>query len=183
VIELHGGRIQATSGGLTTGSEFVVWLPVLGPEGAGASQPASRPGTRPPPIETRRRRQVLVVDDHPEIGVSLARLLRALGHEVSTATTGLSALALADSFQPDCAILDISLPDMSGLELGRRLREKFPRERLLMIALTGFGDPRLQAECLGVGFDAHLVKPGDIHTLAELLGRDRPPDSLVGPQG
>jgi two-component system, OmpR family, response regulator len=80
---------------------------------------------------------------------------------------------LAESFQPDCAILDLSLPGMSGIELGRRLRKVFPRGRLTMIALTGFTGTDIREACLAAGFDEHLAKPGDIEKLAQLLGGDR----------
>ena len=129
--------------------------------------------TPPAPNQTLHQRRVLIVDDHDELGKSLSRLVRALGHEVEIAKDGPSALALAESFQPECAILDLSLPGMNGLELGRRLREAFPRERLCMIALTGFADEELREVCFTAGFDAYLVKPGDTATLAQLLGGNR----------
>lgn len=168
VIELHGGQIEATSDGLTTGSEFVIRLPVLVPEEAGDLQPAGPLSTLAAPIALRRRR-VLIVDDHDELRKSLARIVRTFGHEVALAKDGPSALALADSFQPDCAILDLSMPGMNGIELGRRLRKVFPRERLTMIALTGFTGTDLHEGCLAAGFDEHLTKPGEIHKLEQLL--------------
>jgi CheY-like chemotaxis protein len=99
--------------------------------------------------------------------------VRSFGHEVGIARDGPSALALAERFQPECAILDISLPGMNGIELGRRLREIFPRERLYMVALTGFADADIRERCLAGDFDAFLVKPGEIEKLAQLLGGDR----------
>jgi CheY-like chemotaxis protein len=62
---------------------------------------------------------------------------------------------------------------MNGIELGRRLREAFPRERLSLIALTGFADAAIRERCLAGDFDAFLVKPGEIDKLAQLLGGDR----------
>ena len=117
-------------------------------------------------------RKVLIVDDHDELGESLARVVRALGHEVALAKDGPSALVLAERFQPDCALLDLSLPGMNGMELGRQLRKTFPRERLCMIALTGFTGSDLREGCLAAGFDEQLTKPGDINRLAQLLGGD-----------
>jgi len=171
VVELHGGRIEAASAGLATGSEFSVRLPVLAPDEAGAPQPADRMRTAPAPI-ARYQRKVLIVDDHDEVGKSLARVVRSFGHEVVIAKDGPSALALAERFQPDCAILDLSLPGMNGLELGRRLRAVFPRERLYIIALTGFTGADIREGCLAAGFDEHLTKPGEIDKLAQLLGGD-----------
>ena len=174
VIELHGGHIEATSGGLTTGSEFVVRLPVLVPDEAGAAPPPGRMTTPPAPFALHQRK-VLIVDDHDELRKSLTRVVRTFGHEVVVAKDGPSALALARSFEPDCAIVDLALPGMNGIELGRRLREVFPRERLYMIALTGFIGADIREECRAAGFDAHLTKPGDLNKLAQLLG-GAPPD-------
>ena len=68
----------------------------------------------------------MIVDDHPEIRVSVSRLARIWGHEVAVAADGPAALALAEAFQPECAIVDLSMPGMNGIELGRRLRQRFP---------------------------------------------------------
>jgi len=115
----------------------------------------------------------LIVDDHDELRKSLVRVVRTFGHEVAVAKDGLSALALAETFQPDCAILDLSLPGINGIELGQRLRAVFPRKQLYLIALTGFTDEHIREACLDAGFDAQLTKPGDINLLAQLLGGGR----------
>jgi two-component system, sensor histidine kinase len=124
------------------------------------------------PIAAHRRR-VLIVDDHQEVGNSLARIVRTFGHEVAVARDGPSALALAKSFQPEYAILDLSLPGMNGIELGRRMRAVFPRDQLYMIALTGHTGADIREGCLAAGFDEHLTKPGEINKLEQLLGGDR----------
>ena len=172
VVELHRGQIEARSDGLTRGSEFVVRLPLLVLDEAGDQQHARQMRTLSAPI-TLHQRKVLIVDDHDEVRMSLARIVRSFGHEVALAKDGPSALVLAERFQPDCAMLDISMPGMSGMELGRRLRAVFPRERLYMIALTGFTGEDIREGCLAGGFDEHLTKPGDIHKLAQLLGGGR----------
>ena len=87
----------------------------------------------------------MIVDDHEEIRTSIARLARGWGHEVAVAADGSSALSLAEAFQPECAIVDISMPGMNGIELARRLRQRFPPAQLCLIALTGYagdGHPR-----------------------------------------
>ena len=171
VVELHRGQIEARSDGLTTGSEFVVRLPLLVADEAGDQQPTDQTRTLPAPTALHQRK-VLIVDDHDEVRKSLARIVRTFGHEVALAKDGPSAILLAERFQPDCAMLDISMPGMNGIELGRQLRAVFPRERLFMIALTGFTGEDMRERCLAAGFDEHLTKPGDIHKLAQLLGGD-----------
>ena len=104
----------------------------------------------------------------------MARLVGTWGYEVKIARDGPSALLLAESFQPEYAILDISLPGMNGIVLARRLREVFPPARLYMVALTAYGGAEMRAACLAAGFDAHLVKPDQVLALEELLGNDRP---------
>ena len=172
IVELHGGHVKATSGGPGMGSEFVASLPVL------AADEEDDPGSRSPvkttaPLVPLRTRRVMIVDDHEEIRTSLARLVRCWGHEVASASDGPSALSLAEAFQPECAIVDIALPGMHGIELARRLRQRFPPAQLYLIALTGYAGPDIHEGCLAAGFDVHLVKPGEVSLLGKLLGSDR----------
>jgi CheY-like chemotaxis protein len=180
VLELHGGRIEATSKGLTQGSEFVAWLPLL-PQGmATAPKPATPKAAPHASGKVPRVRRVLIVDDEEDIRTSLARVVRSFGHEVATASDGQGALALAETFHPDCAILDIALQGMNGIELARRLREKYPPDALFLIALTGFGDVDRRDQCRAAGFDEYVVKPGEIDKLEALLGAARPvPDAAT----
>jgi two-component system CheB/CheR fusion protein len=173
MMEPHRGAITATSGGLGLGSEFVVTLPVSAANVAQHAEPGHPAGALRLPGTTRTRR-VLVVDDHEEVGESIARLVRSWGHEVAVARDGPSALLLAEAFQPECAIVDLSLPGMSGIELARHLRGRFPQPQLLMIALTGYAGSAIGEACLAAGFDEHLVKPGQIDRLEGLLGGERP---------
>jgi len=172
ILDLHRGDIKALSGGLAMGSEFVVTLPVWTANNAEAPTPESPVGA-PPPTVTLRTRKVLIVDDHEEVGKSIARLVRTWGHEVAIAKDGPSALSLAEAFQPECAIVDLSLPGMSGIDLARRLREMFLPARLYLIALTGYAGTAIRDACLAAGFDIHLVKPGEVPLLETLLGAER----------
>jgi two-component system, chemotaxis family, CheB/CheR fusion protein len=172
ILDLHRGDITATSAGVAKGSEFVVTLPVAA-AGNGDDSLESSVGATPAPL-TLRTRRVLIVDDHEEVGESIARLVRTWGHEVAIVRDGPSALSMASGFQPECAIVDLSLPGMSGIELARRLREVFPPQQLYMIALTGYAGAAIREACLAAGFDIHLVKPGEIDLLEELLGAERP---------
>jgi CheY-like chemotaxis protein len=100
--------------------------------------------------------------------------LSSLGHEVALAADGAGAFSLTDAFQAECAIVDVSMPGMNGIELGRRLRQQFGPAQLCLIALSGYGGEDIRAACLAAGFfDADIVKPGDIRELERLLGRDR----------
>jgi len=173
ILLLHRGGITATSDGLAMGSEFVVTLPALAADTV-ADSSSERPTGPPSPPATLRTRRVLIVDDHEEVGKSVARIVRAWGHEVALVRDGPSALSIAERFQPERAIVDLSLPGMSGIELARRLREVFPPRQLYMIALTGYAGADISAACLAAGFDVHLVKPGQMALLETLLGAERP---------
>jgi two-component system CheB/CheR fusion protein len=163
VLELHGGRIEARSVGLGHGSEFIVRLPVL---------PAGQSGTfdkhdTSVAVQADRPRRVLVVDDNSDTSESMALLARSWGHEVVIASDGAAALALAKQFAPERAIVDIGLPGMNGYELARRLRER--HRDLYLIAMTGYGREEDQQAAKAAGFNVHLVKPGNIDRLRELL--------------
>jgi CheY-like chemotaxis protein len=100
------------------------------------------------------------------------RLARGWGHEIAVAADGLTALSVAEAFQPESAIVDLSMPGMNGIELGRRLRQRFPPAQLCLIALSGYAGEDIRDACFAAGFDAYLVKPGEIADLKQLLGGD-----------
>ena len=140
---------------------------------AGDKEESQHPVNKSEPSPTLRKRRVMIVDDHEEIRTSISRLVREWGHEVVTAADGETALSLAETFQPECAIVDLSMPGMNGIEVCRRLRKRFPQHQLYLIAMSGYAGADLRDACLAQGFDAYLTKPGDIPTLERLLGGDR----------
>jgi two-component system, chemotaxis family, CheB/CheR fusion protein len=172
IVELHRGRIRVTSAGSYAGSEFVVSLPVAAAV-IGGDRGSENGVTTSASVRALRARRVMIVDDHEEIRTSMSRLVRTWGHEVAVAADGSSALALAEAFQPECATVDLSMPGMNGIELGRRLRQRFPPAELCLVALSGYAGADIRDACLAAGFDAYLVKPGEIAELEQLLGRDR----------
>jgi two-component system, OmpR family, response regulator len=105
-----------------------------------------------------KRRSILVVDDNAEAAEVLAIGLELLGQEVRTVLDGAAALALLEQWRPDVAILDLSMPGMSGTELARHIRERLGNT-LTLVALTGHGAPEDRARTRDAGFDLHWVKP------------------------
>ena len=152
IVQGHGGSLWAVAN-RHRGSTFRFKIPI----------PAMHDGT-----DTSHARKVLVVDDHGGLRKSLTRLLTGYGHHVAVAASGARALAIAQTFRPDAAVIDVSLSDMTGLELARRLRSWTERP-LLLIALTAYEDEELRRQCLAVGFDVYLVKQKDIPQLEGLL--------------
>jgi PAS domain S-box-containing protein len=156
LVQAHGGSVCARSEGKGRGSEFVVRLPALTGEEAGAEPPSASGRT---PRAHAGRRRVLVVDDNVDAADLLAGLLRSSGHDVEVAHDGPQALDALATFTPDIAILDIGLPVMDGYELAARLREGLAAPRLRLVAMTGYGQESDRARSSAAGFDRHLVKP------------------------
>jgi CheY-like chemotaxis protein len=168
LVELHGGTVEAHSGGVGQGSEFVVRLPILMETPRIPTRPITTSST---PTPTRR---ILVVDDNRDAAESLALLLQLMGHETRAVYDGLEAVEAAKKFQPDVVLLDIGLPKLDGYEAARRIRAQQRDKRLTLVALTGWGmgeDLRRSDEA---GFDAHMVKPAEPDALMRLLAELAP---------
>lgn len=173
LVTMHGGLVEARSGGVGAGSEFVVELPL--PAGARIEADRAAPAPQLPP------RRILVVDDNADAGEMLRVLLTVLGATVTTARDGRSALACLDSFEPDTVLLDIGLPEIDGYEVARQIRAMPERADVLLIAVTGWGQEHDHRRALAAGFDHHFVKPLDIDELADLLRAGR--SACQGGQG
>jgi CheY-like chemotaxis protein len=163
LVEMHGGTVVARSGGLGQGSEFEVRLPIG--DGEEALAPDSDAGEHGAPAHLR----FLVVDDNREQADSLAMLLRMNGHTVRTAYDAATALTWHGAFDPDVVLLDLGLPGVDGHAVCRRLRASEGGERLVVIAVTGWGQAEDRERSAEAGFDAHLVKPVDPAELRTLL--------------
>jgi signal transduction histidine kinase/CheY-like chemotaxis protein len=164
LAELHGGTVEARSAGLGQGSEFIVRLP------ASAQQSSQLPVPGPAPVAPERCR-VLIADDNRDATESLSLLLELSGHEVRVAHLGQTALSMAQTFRPDVALLDIGMPDLSGYEVARALRQEPWATDLRLIALTGWGQSDDRRRALEAGFNHHLTKPIDPDQLEGLIAR------------
>lgn len=166
LVEMHGGVITASSEGLGKGSEFVVRLPAVTPPAAVAvASVAKGPSDAMQPV------RILVVDDNADTARSMARLLKLMGHHVTTAHSGPEAIDAASAHPPEVVLLDIGLPGMDGLEVAKRLRTLSLCENAVIVAVSGYsqeGDRRRSREA---GFDHHLAKPIDIDVLRSILSQ------------
>lgn len=113
------------------------------------------------------RGSVLVVDDEPTIGEVVSRYLSAAGYQARVATNGPDALQAAADEWPDLVVLDLMLPDIDGLEVMRRLRER-ESDRVAVILLTAKGEESDRVVGLRLGADDYVVKP---FSPAELIAR------------
>jgi signal transduction histidine kinase/DNA-binding response OmpR family regulator len=166
LVELHGGRVEASSGGARKGAEFKVYIPCISVVRGGETVPAVRPVT--PTVHGRR---ILIVDDNEDAAESIARFLQLEGHEVKAVGDGPQAIACVPVFAPQIIVLDIGLPGLSGYEVARRLRQMPTTQNVLLIALTGYGQKEDQQRAMDAGFDRHFVKPTDPQKLVELIAQ------------
>ena len=121
-----------------------------------------------PTADPRYKHRVLVVDDYPDAAEATCMLFTRLGHCCRQATDGTRALDEVEAFRPDVVLLDIGLPDLSGYEVARALRQAYGRE-IYLAALTGWGQPEDRARAIGAGFDQHILKPATAQILREVL--------------
>ncbi len=166
LVELHGGRVEARSGGPGKGSEFIVSLPLVGSEEPEVRSGSATSHSAPPTSHSRR---VLVVDDNADMAEMLAMNLEADGHEVATALSGPAAIDLAGDYRPDLVLLDLGMPGMDGYEVARRLRQMPELAGTPLVAVTGYGQEEDVRHTREAGFDAHLVKPVDMGALRQVL--------------
>jgi two-component system CheB/CheR fusion protein len=177
IVELHGGTIHAHSPGRGSGATMTVELPLAcAATAAGAAAAPSSPGgevggSAPAGEAPTRRLQILLVEDNRDTIRVMERVLRGLGHQVRAAGSVHEALDAARSGQFDLLVSDIGLPDGSGWELLRRLREDPAARPLPAIALSGFGAVDDLRQSREAGFADHLVKPINVRRLQEAVAR------------
>ncbi len=161
LVEMHGGRIDVRSEG--RGSEFIVTLPTI---------PAPKDITYP--SETLQKLQtssipVLVVDDNVDSAKTLGWMIEFAGHDYRLAHDGASAIEIAKTYRPKVVLLDIGLPNMSGYEVCKTMREQPGLEHTIFIAQTGWGQAEHRRRSKEAGFDHHFVKPVNIEALKEVI--------------
>ena len=120
-----------------------------------------------------RCQRVLIVDDRPVALNATTSLLEMHGFEVRAAATGYGAIRAASEFRPDYVFLDLSLPDISGYEVFRRLKSDELLANTRFIALSGHG-PEEHLRAQKAGFDAYFTKPVDIKEMERLILEGRP---------
>jgi PAS domain S-box-containing protein len=166
VVDLHSGTIEARSEGPGRGATFIVTLNAM--ETSLLEGPVLFLESEAPPAA---HIQILLVEDHEDTARVLGRILRNAGFEVSHAGTVAQARTLAAGRPFDLLISDLGLPDGSGLDLMKALREA---QGMKGIALSGFGTDDDVAASEAAGFAAHLTKPVDWERLRAEIERLRP---------
>jgi two-component system, sensor histidine kinase len=166
---LHGGTVQAMSAGLGQGSEFTMHLPrsvVVERRAAGSSKPASTEALVSP------RYKVVVADDNRDAADSLKLLLELAGYDTFVAYDGQQALDFGARERPTAFILDVGMPDMTGYEVARRIRQQAWGRSALLVAVTGWGQDDDKERAKAAGFDHHFTKPVNPEQVEGVLVRE-----------
>jgi signal transduction histidine kinase len=163
LARLHDGTVVARSEGIGRGSELVLTLPALATAPAAVAAAPADDATGDPRLD------VVVVDDNLDAADTMAQLLGRWGHAVHTVHDGDAALEAVHNLAPDVVVLDLDLPKIDGFEVARRLRRSQTTARIMLVAVSGFGQPHHVARTREVGIDHHLVKPVDVAALRALL--------------
>ena len=163
IVELHGGSITAQSQGTGKGAKFTVRLPLL-VAGQDVVEKAAAATKRDQIIHPLR---ILLVEDHGDTARIMRRLLMGDGHQVKTAGDVATALQMINQCEFDLLLSDLGLPDGSGLDLMRTLRQR--GKTLPGIALSGYGQEQDVNQSRAAGFAKHLTKPVNLVQLEEAI--------------
>jgi PAS domain S-box-containing protein len=173
IMERHGGRVLVASRpgeGTTISLQFQ----------AASAAPREAAPDRPP--DPRPARRILLIDDEPVVRRTMAELLRAAGQTVHVAESGPAGLAQLAAALPDIVLTDLGMPEMSGVELARRVKAAHPR--LPVVLLTGWGDTAMLSADDRAAVDRVLGKPARmaevLRVVAELTG---PADTATSQPG
>ena len=115
--------------------------------------------------------RILIVDDEPNIALSLEFLLQSEGYEVATAHNGAQALREAASFQPQLVVLDVMLPVIDGFEVCRQLRADPAQAGVKILLLTARGRAAEVQRGIDEGADAYMTKPFATRELVEQVSQ------------
>ncbi len=177
LVELHGGRVEVESRGVSAGSRFSVYFPEsMLREGAasrdrlsGAKQKvdAELPAQLTEPTTGKVR--VMIVDDNVDTAKTLAKLLELEGFQTQVAHDGLSVVRSCQAFLPQILLLDIGLPELDGFQVAKLVRAEEVGRHMKIVAISGWGSEADKRAGREAGMDAHLVKPVSLDQLMPLL--------------
>jgi signal transduction histidine kinase/ActR/RegA family two-component response regulator len=180
LVELHGGRVYASSAGLGQGAAFTVTLPVMKRPPSQSSAPyAAKPMTpadKKIPAQNAfpwlKGMQILVVDDAEDTRELMSEALTKYGANITTAQSATEALELLGRSRFDLLVSDIEMPNRDGYSLIQEIRARENRQgkKLPAIALTAHTTALDRLRALSAGYDTHLAKPVEIDELLYAIG-------------
>jgi two-component system, chemotaxis family, CheB/CheR fusion protein len=166
IVQLHDGTVEAKSEGRGRGSEFVVRIPCSAPRHDRPSQPADG---------VAGACRIVLVEDQIDAREMMRALLELRGHQVIEASDAYGAIETIRRERPDAAVVDIGLPELSGYDVARAVRDSEGCDQMMLIALTGYGSQSDVRAAEEAGFDAHLTKPAEPEHLFRLLANRTTP--------
>jgi signal transduction histidine kinase/CheY-like chemotaxis protein len=173
IVELHGGSVRVESEGEDKGATFTVSLPISvarREESAAESngnQPQREPLKCPPELEGLK---ILIVDDEPSTCEMVSISFEQCGSNVRTTTSAAGALATIEEWKPDVLVADISMPEMDGYELIRRVRARADDHgRIPAVALTAMARVEDRLKALSAGYQMHVAKPVELEELRAVV--------------
>jgi CheY-like chemotaxis protein len=159
---MHGGAISASSDGKGKGAVFSLSFDTVIPDGVAAPPPSAEENGGAAGL------RILLVEDHEDTRRALSRLLATFGCVVTGAGSVSEAVELADRQAFDLLVSDIGLPDGSGTDVMRHVRD---RHHIKGIAISGFGQDEDVRRSREAGFETHLVKPVNFQVLHDVIRR------------
>ncbi|HZV22197.1 MAG TPA: response regulator [Luteimonas sp.] len=162
LAEMHGGDVSVHSEGLGYGSEFLVRLPRDPVPEVAAALPERPAAIASPRRLATTRHRALIVDDNRDAADTLAMMLELLGLEVHCLYEPAGFEGCFESFAPDVVFLDVGMPGRSGYDVAQALRAGPKGDGVLLVAVTGWGQPEDRRRTQAAGFDHHLVKPPEL---------------------
>jgi signal transduction histidine kinase/ActR/RegA family two-component response regulator len=174
LLHLHGGTISAKSDGVGAGSEFTVTFPL-------ATQPPAPAVVQNPARAARndgQPRRIVIVEDNADVRELLRLKLRRLGHAVDAVADGPEGVRTILDIKPDLALVDIGLPGLDGYEVATQVRQSLGDD-VVLVAVSGFGQPEDKRKAFDAGFNEHITKPADVSDIENLLAKF-PPKNTTG---
>ena len=168
LVDRHDGTLEAHSDGVGKGAIFTLSFPLVAvPMGVTL---AKAPEGETQLVEAKSFRLVLVEDDKDARSM-MKQLLELDGHDVTVAVDGYDGLEKVRIAHPDYALIDLSMPGISGLEVASCLQSESPDllKTTKLIALTGHGQPQDILRTQNAGFVGHMVKPVNVTELNQLM--------------
>jgi signal transduction histidine kinase/ActR/RegA family two-component response regulator len=175
LVQLHGGRVDAESDGVGQGSRFTLRLPLATNADRAEEQRRTSVPAEPRPAHIPARR-IAIIEDNDDVRDLLRMRLSRLGHHVVTARDGLEGVKVVVGERPDLALVDLGLPGLDGYEVAREVREQVGAN-VVLVAVSGFGQPEDKRRALESGFDEHITKPADVNDIENVLRRFPPRNS------
>ena len=163
IVELHHGRVEATSEGLNKGAVFSVWLPR---DASGTSKTEDRAS---PALLALAGIRILLLDDDQDGVDTFHLLLEMVGATVTSTTSASTAFTLLDQQHFDLIISDLAMPEMDGFTFMREIRKRSDCSTIPSLAITGFGRQQDIERATAAGFTGHISKPVEIDTVVQRI--------------